>query len=126
MSIESKVSNNLAAFIQDGPRMSTRYQTYVLARDRDKKMVLVGGLGCVGVGRMWMAESSCANMNPTEMETAQECSYQGETLDAVDNAVNESEMLKLTNIDVGDGPECDCFMCETDREEVRRFGCLYP
>ena len=71
MSTELKVSNNLSVFLQDGPRMSTRYQTYVCARDRSKKTVLVGGLGCVGVGRMWMSESSCADMDTTEMETAQ-------------------------------------------------------
>lgn len=44
--------------MEQGPRLSTRYSTWVVARDRSKGMVLVGGLGGLGVGEMWFREEA--------------------------------------------------------------------
>ena len=47
------VEDNLAVFMEDGPRLSTRYGIYVEARDDANGMVLLGGLGAMGCGIMW-------------------------------------------------------------------------
>lgn len=37
-------------------RLSYDKQTWIVARDRANKKVLIGGLGCIGVGQMWIDE----------------------------------------------------------------------
>ena len=39
-----------------GPGLSSRYRTFIVARDRTKKRVVVGGLGGMGCGEMWFDE----------------------------------------------------------------------
>lgn len=39
------------------PRLSYRHQIFLVARDRAKKKVLLGGLGAMGVGQMWVDEN---------------------------------------------------------------------
>ena len=41
-----------------GLKWSRVGNTYVIARDPDQGLILIGGLGGLGVGAMWMKESS--------------------------------------------------------------------
>lgn len=47
---------NTAHFLKHGPGLSYAYQTFVIARDPDRGMILLGGLGGMGVGTMWFKE----------------------------------------------------------------------
>ena len=48
--------HNVRVCVEDGPRLSTKYLTWIDGRDRARRRVLVGGLGCMGCGRMWFDE----------------------------------------------------------------------
>ena len=54
--IEQAQRDNLAHFMERGPALSYAYTTYILARDVDGGRVLLGGLGSMGMGRMWVDE----------------------------------------------------------------------
>jgi hypothetical protein len=56
MTIREAIDHNRAVLADGGPRLTAAYQTYVAARDRARGQVLVGGLGAMGVGRMWVDE----------------------------------------------------------------------
>jgi hypothetical protein len=47
---------NLAEFMENGPRLSYAYSTWIVARDPERGRILIGGLGGLGVGQMWRAE----------------------------------------------------------------------
>jgi len=51
--IDRLQSENIQKFIEDGPRLRYDYNQWVEGRDRSKGKVLIGGLGSMGVGRMW-------------------------------------------------------------------------
>lgn len=47
-------ASNIAEFMENGPGLRWgAYSTYVVARDDAQNMVLIGGLGAMGVGKMW-------------------------------------------------------------------------
>jgi|SRR5580704_12472670 hypothetical protein len=48
--------HNLELLFKDGPRLRFDYETWVVARDREAGMVVLGGLGGLGVGTMWAAD----------------------------------------------------------------------
>jgi hypothetical protein len=48
--------HNVRVAMEEGPGLSSLYRTWVEARDRAAGLVLVGGLGCLGVGQMWVPE----------------------------------------------------------------------
>jgi hypothetical protein len=50
------MGRNLAKAMLDGPRLRWDYDTWVEARDPARGLVLVGGLGCWGLGSMWCSE----------------------------------------------------------------------
>lgn len=50
------LEQNVIRVLRDGPRITTKYNVWVEARDREKKLVLIGGLGGMGVGQMWFPE----------------------------------------------------------------------
>lgn len=54
---EQVQADNLDHFMERGPALSYAYGTYVIARRPSTGEVLLGGLGGMGVGRMWFAES---------------------------------------------------------------------
>lgn len=54
--IKAAQKNNVEVFLERGPGLDSRYQTWVVARDRARGRALVGGLGGMGVGQMWCAE----------------------------------------------------------------------
>ena len=43
---------NILHFIREGPRMSTVYNVWVVAKDTKNELVKLGGLGACGVGEM--------------------------------------------------------------------------
>ena len=49
---------NAKVLVNGGPRLSWRYQVWIIARDRMNKRVLIGGLGSMGIGEMWFNEES--------------------------------------------------------------------
>ena len=55
-SIEQLQGENIENFMQNGPGLRYSYHKFVVARDRKRRWVLVGGLGGQGVGRMWIEE----------------------------------------------------------------------
>lgn len=55
MSADDEVRrHNIGVFMEDGPRLSWRYQTAYVAKDTKRNRVMVGGLGAMGIGRMWV------------------------------------------------------------------------
>lgn len=50
---EEAAAQNISKFMADGPRLRSDYNTWIVARDRSRGYVLVGGLGCMGMGEMW-------------------------------------------------------------------------
>jgi len=51
---EQAAEHNWQVFLEQGPRLSYRYGAYVLARRPGE--VLLGGLGGMGMGQMWVTE----------------------------------------------------------------------
>ncbi len=56
-------NRNISEYLERGPGVRYSTRTWVVARDRERKKVLIGGLGSAGVGQMWFSES------PTHAET---------------------------------------------------------
>ena len=54
--IERLQAENIVNFMANGPRLSTSYHTWIVARDRQRGYVKLGGLGGLGVGQMWVQE----------------------------------------------------------------------
>ena len=52
-SISDLQAENFQMFLKDGPRLRYDYNTFIIARDDEARMVLIGGLGGAGVGQMW-------------------------------------------------------------------------
>lgn len=50
-------AENFNMALQDGPRLRYDYNTWVEAKDTESNQILVGGLGCMGVGVMWFPMS---------------------------------------------------------------------
>lgn len=65
--ITEKVAGNTAEFMENGPRLTTRYGVWVEAKDTTTGMVYLAGLGCMGVGRMWSRASGWED-DPTYAE----------------------------------------------------------
>jgi hypothetical protein len=57
MKTEDLAKKNMKRFLRDGPRISSGYDHWVIARDPEKGMILLGGLGAMGCGSMWTRES---------------------------------------------------------------------
>lgn len=51
------IANNAAVLMERGPGLDRRYQSFVIARDPGAKKILLGGLGGMGVGQMWIDTS---------------------------------------------------------------------
>ncbi len=56
LTVEGAVENNFKVFMERGPGLSSLYRSYVDARDRARGVVLLGGLGGCGVGKMWFRD----------------------------------------------------------------------
>jgi hypothetical protein len=65
---------NFAIFLEDGPRLSTKYNVWVLGKCTKRNKILLGGLGGLGIGEMWfnMAEW---HKNYSGFEDAPEIEY---------------------------------------------------
>jgi hypothetical protein len=50
------MDHNLRQFMTRGPGIRSTNHRWIVARDPDRRMVLVGGLGGIGVGEMWVEE----------------------------------------------------------------------
>jgi hypothetical protein len=87
---EQVQAGNLRAFMEDGPRLSRRYGMFVVARDRQQGMVLLGGLGAVGVGQMWRPDDGSDKDYPGYDDAPEQtCREQS----ALDNAMHEHELM---------------------------------
>jgi hypothetical protein len=53
MSTEDLQAENIAKFMQDGPRLRADYNVWIVKKDSPHNKVLLGGLGGMGVGQMW-------------------------------------------------------------------------
>lgn len=54
MKVEEMRFENMKKFLRDGPRL--RYDYHVWVKARMPGRVLLAGLGCCGVGEMWVDE----------------------------------------------------------------------
>jgi hypothetical protein len=61
---EQQAAENAKTFAEIGPRLSYRYGSYVIARDPERGRILIGGLGSMGMGEMWMTESDGDKSRP--------------------------------------------------------------
>jgi hypothetical protein len=57
-SIDDAQRANWKHFMDRGPGLSYGYQQYVIARRPASGEILLGGLGGMGIGEMWLAESA--------------------------------------------------------------------
>ncbi len=57
MTTNMLAEENVMKAIQDGPRIRFDYNRWIVARDRARGWSLHGGLGCLGVGQMWIEDS---------------------------------------------------------------------
>lgn len=55
--VEGAAANNAAIIDERGPGLYYDMSIYVVARRPSTGEVLLGGLGALGVGRMWMTDS---------------------------------------------------------------------
>lgn len=55
--IERLQAENVAEFMELGPGLRTSTRVWVVARDRERGRVLLGGLGAMGVGEMWFVDA---------------------------------------------------------------------
>ena len=55
-SLASKLQHNLQDVLEHGPRLSYNRHTWILAKDPEVNRVFLGGLGGMGVGRMWLGD----------------------------------------------------------------------
>lgn len=85
---------NIDTFMEIGPRLSRRYNIFVVGRDRSQQMALLGGLGSMGVGRMWFYE--VGREDYPGFNDAPEIPYKGDQFRR--NVDAESEMLKKREI----------------------------
>jgi hypothetical protein len=54
--VEQAAAENMREFMKHGPGLRTATNTWVVARDPERRKVLIGGLGGAGVGQMWFDE----------------------------------------------------------------------
>jgi hypothetical protein len=64
-------SENVARTLRGGPGLKYGYNTWIEARDRKRRQVLLAGLGGMGIGRMWFHETD-HHKNMPEYEDAPE------------------------------------------------------
>lgn len=50
---ERKLAENIDDFFENGPRLSYKRNTWILAKSHDGRFVYNGGLGGLGIGEMW-------------------------------------------------------------------------
>ena len=67
-------ADNLGVFLERGPGLTTRYSVWIEARDRANKRVLLGGLGGMGCGSMWVAEEDKHTNYPGYSEAPEQAS----------------------------------------------------
>ena len=102
--VEQCAKENIQTFMKHGPGLRMDYNRFVVARDRKNKRVLQGGLGGLGIGKMWIKDIECENL-PGYNEAPEEDSTGGfgtECLqdvleqglkDIAENARKESKLL---------------------------------
>lgn len=95
VSIKEKQKHNLKDFFENGPSLQNK-QSYILAKDSQKGFVFLGGLGAVGVGRMWTATTEKHKSHP-EYAQAKETEFTGERVPFLKNILNEAEALLEAN-----------------------------
>lgn len=54
--INALAEQNVAKVIADGPGLRSDYNVWVVARHRSRRLVLLGGLGAMGCGQMWLPQ----------------------------------------------------------------------
>lgn len=54
---EEAQAENVADFIENGPGLRYGRNTWIVARDPKRGVILIGGLGGMGIGEMWFAEN---------------------------------------------------------------------
>lgn len=54
--VADAIRHNAKHLAKRGPALSYAYQTYVAGRDKANHRVLLGGLGGMGLGQMWVDE----------------------------------------------------------------------
>lgn len=53
MTPEEMQRENFKVFMEDGPRLSRRYNTWAAAKCSEHNRILLAGLGAFGMGHMW-------------------------------------------------------------------------
>lgn len=51
--IAQKQAENMAFFLEHGPRLRIGANTWIIAKSADGRFVKIGGLGSCGIGEMW-------------------------------------------------------------------------
>lgn len=97
--IQLRQRESMADFMQYGPRLSKSRKPYVLAVSPSGRRALLGGLGGLGVGQMWVDVSSYVATDPTFIGAP--VRDEG-TLDPLEDAMATSAMLRTRH---WNGPE---------------------
>jgi len=90
---EQKASENFVIFMERGPGLWRDYNTWIVAKDPTHEKHLIGGLGGLGVGEMWVDTEDADRMNPEYVDAPVQ-DYRGLDNDALQNAIRETDLLK--------------------------------
>jgi hypothetical protein len=63
-SIKDKQRHNLKVFMKQGAGLSYAYKNWIVAKNTKFNCVLIGGLGGMGVGEMWVKTDDRHRKNP--------------------------------------------------------------
>jgi hypothetical protein len=98
---EEMLAENIAKAVNDGPAIRNSYNTWIAAKDSKAKRVLLGGLGCMGVGEMWFSDQSCYADYPGYADAPERESFDpSKPLDfgpLIENMAKELSVLKKHN-----------------------------
>ena len=100
--------HNARLLRQDGPRLRYGYSIYVIARDREKKLVLLGGLGGMGTGEMWVADTPQEATRPGYEDAPEQANEEEDVLswEALGGQIKEL----ITEIEAS--PDAIIWMCK--------------
>ena len=65
---EDVYAHNIADVMENGPALRITRRTAVLAHDPERDLVLIGGLGALGVGTMWVARTDDHDITDAPIE----------------------------------------------------------
>jgi hypothetical protein len=99
MTVQECIEFNLQHFFEHYGRRINEYKRFVAGRDRRQRRSLIGGIGAVGVGQVWVEDDNNYE-NPKDLPGyigAPEVEYAGDWTDPQANTEREIEAIHKRN-----------------------------